>query len=81
VGAEADGGDDSRVSGEDEVSRGVGHEMAGMPVFERESVADGSGAAVVPDDDHGDHQHGRKRPAMLGDNDLRSDRLTDRATE
>src|SRR6266481_15030 len=70
-GAEADGGDDSRVSGEDEVSRGVGHEWRGCG-FDRESAADGSGAAVVPDDDHGDHQHGAS-DGDAGDDDLRSD--------
>src|SRR5258707_6585074 len=70
-GAEADGGDDSRDSGDDEVSRGVGHEWRGCG-FERESVADGSSAAVVPDDDHGDHQHGAS-DGDAGDDDLRSD--------
>src|SRR5258708_1843092 len=70
-GAEADGGDDSRVSGEDEVSRGVGREW-GRCGSDRKSAEDGSGAAVVPDDDHGDHQHGAS-DGDAGDNDLRSD--------
>src|SRR5258705_9460181 len=48
-GAEADGGDDSRVSGEDEVSRGVGREWRGGG-FWRGRVAGGKGGAVFVGD-------------------------------